>query len=96
MVLKTFVAQEEQLAEICIFGLGYYELFLNGERIGEDFFKPALSDYAKRDFSHFQYPSFDETAHRVYYNTYPLQIRKGENTLAVLLGNGFFRHPALP
>ena len=91
IVWKTFYAQQSQTATISIFGLGYYELFLNGERVGEDFFKPALSDYCKRDFSQFQYPSFDETSHRVHYNTYKIRVQEGENTIAVLLGDGFFR-----
>lgn len=91
IVWKTFYAQQSQTATISIFGLGYYELFLNGERVGEDFFKPALSDYCKRDLSQFQYPSFDETSHRVYYNTYKVRVQEGENTIAVLLGDGFFR-----
>ncbi len=91
LVVKRFTAQEAQTAKISVFGLGYYELFVNGERIGEDFFKPALSDYAKRDCTKFAYPTSDETTQRVYYNEYDLPIRRGENTVAVLLGNGFFR-----
>lgn len=91
LVVKRFFAKEAQTAKISVFGLGYYELFLNGERVGEDFFKPALSDYAKRDYSKFTYPSSDETTQRVYYNEYELSVREGENRLVALLGNGFFR-----
>lgn len=90
-VVKSFDAQAAQTAKISIFGLGYYELFLNGERISEDFFKAALSDYAKRDYTKFTYPTTDETTQRVYYNEYDLPVRQGENTLVVMLGNGFFR-----
>lgn len=59
--------------------------------MGEDFFKPVISDYAKRDYSRFFYPSADITTQRVYYNVYELSVKEGENTLSVLLGNGFFR-----
>lgn len=91
IVIKKFFAEKAQTAKIYIFGLGYYEAFLNGERVGEDFYKPVVSDYAPRDYSHFGYPTADKTTQRVYYNVYELQIKKGENTLAVMLGNGFFR-----
>ncbi len=90
-VVKRFTAQTTQTAKISVFGLGYYELFVNGERISEDFFKPALSDYAKRDCTQFAYPTSDETTQRVYYNEYDVPVREGENTIVVLLGNGFFR-----
>jgi alpha-L-rhamnosidase len=51
IVWKTFsIDAVPQKSEISICGLGYYELFINGCRVGEDYFKPAVSDYGKRDF----------------------------------------------
>ncbi len=93
IVLKKFTAQNVQKATIDICGLGYYELFINGKRVGDEFFKPAVSDYSDRDFTHFAYPLPDKTSHTIYYNTYDVAryLREGENTLAVLLGNGFYR-----
>ena len=79
-------------AVINISGLGFYELFINGERVGNDFFKPAVSDYAPRSFSRYTYPLNDDTSHRVYYNTYDITeyLRNGENTLFVVLGRGYY------
>ena len=92
IILKKFNAVKGEKAIINISGLGFYELFINGERVGEDFYKPAVSDYAPRDFSRYTYPLNDVTSHRVYYNAYNITnyLKNGENTLAVLLGTGYF------
>ena len=50
VVIKKIFVKELQSAVIDVTGLGYYELFINGERVSEEFFKPAVSDYTKRDF----------------------------------------------
>ena len=93
IVLKTFHVSGAQDAIIDICGLGYYELFLNGKRVSDEYFKPAVSDYSERDFSNFAYPLSDKTSHTIYYNSYSvtLYLQDGENTLAVMLGNGFYR-----
>src|SRR5690606_5798160 len=63
-------------AIIYISGLGHYELSLNGKKIGNDQYNPLWSDYDKT----------------VYYNAYDLTegVKKGDNTVGVLLGNGFY------
>ena len=93
IIIKQFYMDELQKGIIDICGLGYYELFVNGERVGNDYFKPVVSDYSERDFSEFLYPLQDKTSHTIYYNTYNItnNLRKGKNTLAVMLGNGFYR-----
>lgn len=91
IILKKINAVKGERAVINISGFGFYELFINGERVGEDFYKPAVSDYAPRDFSH-TYPLSDKTSHRVYYNSYDITkyLKSGENTLAVMLGKGYY------
>lgn len=93
VVIKKFSVYATKKAVIDICGLGYYELFINGKRVGDEFFKPAVSDYSERDFTTFAYPLPDKTSHTIYYNTYDITayLKEGENTLAVLLGNGFYR-----
>lgn len=93
IVYKQFSATGIRRAMLSIVGLGYYELFVNGVRVGDEFFKPAVSDYAERDFRAFLYPLPDKTSHTVYYNVYDLApyLHDGENLIAVMLGNGFFR-----
>ena len=93
IVLKEIDVHHFQKATIDICGLGYYELFVNGQRVSETYFKPVVSDYSARDFSTFLYPLNDETSHTIYYNTFDITkyLRVGKNTLAVMLGNGFYR-----
>ncbi len=65
-------------AIVYICGLGHYELYINGEKIGDSVFAPLWSEYSKT----------------VYYNVYDVtaaeQHTNGVNEIAVLLGNGFF------
>jgi alpha-L-rhamnosidase len=60
-------------------GLGFFDLYLNGVRVGDDIMDPALTEYAKRIF----YVTFDETG----------QLKQGKNALGVVLGNGRFFAP---
>ena len=55
--------------------MGLYELFINGQRIGEQVLAPAPTDYRKT----------------ILYNTYDVtpQLQK-ENAIGVILGNGRF------
>ena len=59
-----------------ITGLGFYELFINGERVSDEYLNPAFSDYQKR----------------VYYNTYDVMdyVHNGKNAVGVILGNGWY------
>ena len=61
-------------AYIC--GLGYYELYINGQRAGDHRLDPAFTDYMRR----------------VLYVTYDVSnlIKPGKNALGVMLGNGFY------
>ena len=72
IVIKRFNVKELQKAIIDITGLGYYELFVNGDRVSDEYFKPVVSDYSERDFSNFLYPLSDRTSHTIYYNTYDI------------------------
>ena len=61
-------------ATLHISGLGMYDLFLNGDTIGDQVLAPAVSDYRRT----------------VIYNTHDVtdKIRRGANAIGVTLGNG--------
>lgn len=61
-------------AYIC--GLGYYELYINGEKTGDHVLDPAPSNYDKQAY----YVTYDITG----------QLATGTNTLGIILGNGFY------
>jgi alpha-L-rhamnosidase len=66
-------------ASVYFSGLGWSELYLNGQKIGDHVLSPPLSQYAKRE----------------YYETYeiPRLLKPGANAIGVVLGNGRFFSP---
>ncbi|MDA9266736.1 glycoside hydrolase family 78 protein [Salibacteraceae bacterium] len=74
---KEFKLNENiESAKVYITALGIYELHINGERVGKDYFTPGWTDYNKR----------------IYYNAYDISslLRQGENTIAVILADGWY------
>ncbi|SMC80015.1 alpha-L-rhamnosidase [Cellulophaga tyrosinoxydans] len=63
-------------AQVYICGLGYYELYLNGEKVGDHVLDPAPSNY-------------DKQAYYVNYNI-TNQLKQGKNAFGIILGNGFY------
>ena len=63
-------------ARIHVSGLGYYELYLNGNRVGDHMLDPGWTTYSKR----------------VLYSTYDVteQLQRGRNAVGVMLGDGWF------
>ena len=61
-------------AYIC--GLGYYELHINGRKIGDHLLDPGYTRYDKRDL----YATYDVTD----------ALRRGKNALGVILGTGWY------
>jgi alpha-L-rhamnosidase len=64
-------------AYVFVTGLGYYELYLNGRKIGDHVLDPAITNYRK----HILYATYDVTD----------QLKSGRNAAGALLGNGAFR-----
>ncbi len=65
---------DEAVLSVC--GLGHYELFLNGGKVGDDLLAPGWSNYRKTCL----YDTFDLTQ----------QLNQGNHEFRVMLGNGFF------
>ena len=77
-VFKREIVLDKEVSEavLSICGLGHYELFLNGKKVGDDLLAPGWSNYRKTCL----YDTFDLTE----------QLRNGKNELRVMLGNGFY------
>ena len=73
---EFLIAKRIQRARAYVSGLGYYELRLNGQRVGDQVLDPGWTAYSKR----------------VLYSTYDVteQLKQGRNALGVMLGNGWF------
>ena len=69
---------DKRIARAFVFvsGLGQYELYINGDKIGDHFLAPGWSDYRKT----------------CYYNTFDItqNLKRGLNTIATIVGNGFY------
>jgi alpha-L-rhamnosidase len=64
-------------ARIYATSLGLYELHLNGQRIGDQFFAPGWTSYNRR----LQYQTYDVTS----------LLNAGENAIGAILGDGWYR-----
>ncbi|NIJ54293.1 family 78 glycoside hydrolase catalytic domain [Dyadobacter arcticus] len=62
-----------------ISGLGHYELSINGKNATKDFLSPGWTNYE----DYIYYNSIDITSN----------LKKGENAIGVMLGNGFYNVP---
>ncbi len=63
-------------ARLYISGLGLYEAYLNGEKIGDEYLTPYYNDYN----------------HRIQYQTYDVtnMLEPDANALGIMLGNGWY------
>lgn len=89
---QTFTASRIQKATIAICGLGFFELYMNGQRVGEDRFVPAWTNYEPRPGRRMLYPIRDTMRCRVTVMEYDLTpwLREGCNALGVRLGGGWY------
>ncbi|MDD5704669.1 MAG: family 78 glycoside hydrolase catalytic domain [Kiritimatiellae bacterium] len=73
---KTFVIAKPSEARVYIASLGYHELYLNGEKVGEDVLSPAVTQFS----------------HRALYLTHDVTrlLRPGTNCIAIWLGYGWY------
>lgn len=75
-------------------GLGYFELHVNGRKVGDDLLVPNFTNYTRRpDLDKYGIVIDDKfAAYRVMYLAYDItdMLRKGENAVGAILGNGFF------
>jgi len=74
---KEFQSTKEiKYATASIIGLGLYELFINGKKVGNDVLAPTPTDYTQN----VKYNTYDVTAY----------LRNGKNAVGAMLGNGRF------
>lgn len=74
---KEFQSNKEiRSATASIIGLGLYELYINGKKVGDDVLSPTATDYTKN----VKYNTYDVTAY----------LQNGKNAIGTILGNGRF------
>ncbi len=80
MFRREFQAKKKiKRATVYVSGLGFFDLYMNGTRVGDHIMDPALTEYSKR----IPYVTFDVTD----------RLKPGENAIGVVAGNGRFFAP---
>lgn len=75
LLRKKFIIDKEiARARVYVSGLGYYELYINGDKVGDSVLEPGWTDYKKRTL----YSTYDVSRY----------VKKGKNVVGVILGNG--------
>lgn len=88
----AFSCENIRNAALYITALGYFEAFINGERVSDEHFIPAMTDYEKRDLTGVHMPIYDTLSHRIYYYKYDItpSLKNGENVLSTHIGAGWY------
>ncbi len=78
MLRTTFSPSSGKIVKARLYATarGIYDLYLNGERIGDDYFNPGLTQYNKTHL----YQTFDVTRY----------IKEGQNTIGAVLAEGWW------
>ncbi|MDD3039244.1 alpha-L-rhamnosidase [Bacteroides sp.] len=78
MLRTQFVSEKPEIKKARLYttSRGIYEVYMNGNRIGNDYFNPGLTQYNKMHI----YQTFDVTDY----------ILEGENVIGALLGEGWW------
>jgi alpha-L-rhamnosidase len=73
---EILIKKTVKSAKVYVTGLGFYEMMLNGERVGSFVLAPAKTPYHK----HILYDTYDVTKY----------LQKGDNAIGIHLGNGWY------
>ncbi|MEQ8552747.1 MAG: family 78 glycoside hydrolase catalytic domain [Cyclobacteriaceae bacterium] len=95
MLRKSFeVSKKIKRAKAYVTGLGYFEFYVNGKKMGNEVLVPNQTNYGKRPGLEDQYiPVADNfREYKVMYLAYDIthELKQGENVIGSILGNGFY------
>jgi alpha-L-rhamnosidase len=98
LLRKSFTISKEVVsARAYVTGLGFFEFYVNGNKVSDDVLVPNFTSYGKRpglEKNNISLPD-NFTEYRVMYLSYDItaMLKKGENATGVILGNGFYNAP---
>jgi alpha-L-rhamnosidase len=98
MLRKSFaITKEVASARAFVTGLGFFEFYVNGDKVSDDVLVPNLTAYGKRPGLENNYISIPDNfrEYRVMYLAYDItnMLRNGYNVIGAILGNGFYNAP---
>ena len=95
LLRKSFhVKDDVTSAKVFLTGLGYFEFYLNGEKVGDDCLVPNFTNYTVREAVKYTYIALDNNfrGYRVMYLAYDItnMLRKHQNVAGAIVGDGFY------
>lgn len=95
MFRKEFRAGKKIKSAVAfVTGLGYFEFYANGKKVGDDLLVPNQTNYGKRPYLNRENIPLEDNfrEYKVFYLAYDLgrYLKEGENTLGAIVGNGFY------
>jgi alpha-L-rhamnosidase len=95
LLRKSFIVTKNiKSAKAFTTGLGYFEFYVNGSKVGEDVLSPNQTNYGKREgLDKAAIPIDDKfRAYRVLYLAHDItsMLHRGENVIGAIAGNGFY------
>lgn len=93
---KAFTLMRKvQKAKVFVTAGGFFELYVNGRRVGEDLLVPNFTNYTKREGLDKGGIALENnfTAYRILYLSYDVThlLQGGRNAMGAILGDGFYR-----
>ena len=81
-------------AKAFVVGLGYYEFYVNGAKLGDEVLVPNQTNYSVRPIAGQYGPTTDDLfrAYRVLYTAYDITdlLQQGKNVAGAIVGEGFY------
>jgi alpha-L-rhamnosidase len=95
LLRKSFnIEKKIKSAVAFVTGLGYFELYLNSEKVGNDVMVPNVTNYGKRPLLGQMLINVEDNFkdYKVMYLAYDVtsMLSEGENVVGAILGNGFY------
>ena len=95
LLRKEFeITKEVEEAVAFVTGLGYFEFYANGKKVGDDVLVPNQTNYGERPGLPDALINVEDdfTKYKVMYLAYDLKehLKKGQNVIGGFLGNGFY------
>ncbi len=95
MFRKEFMAGKKvKKAVAFVTGLGYFELYINGKKAGEDVLVPNQTNYGRRPYLNRENIPLEDNfrEYKVFYLAYDVSdlIKEGKNAIGSIIGNGFY------
>ncbi len=86
------ISKKVKQARAYISGLGYYELTINGKKVGDHVLSPNQTNYDRQKVEKWAEPRIGHMTNTVCYETLDItsRLKPGVNVLGVILGNGWY------